>query len=94
MTSPAPVTSAQCFNACCSSSLQDLGVCNSLLPTDSRAEPKPMLVEFFQFLRVSFVQCLGFGSVQQGGQNHIALDLQFRGQLDVVMADHNLPQSP
>ena len=53
-----------------------------------------MLVEFFQFLRVSFVQCLGFGSVQQGGQNHIALDLQFRGQLDVVMADHNLPQSP
>ena len=36
-----------------------------------------MLVEFFQFLGVSFVQCLGFGSVQQGGQNHTAADLQF-----------------
>ena len=53
-----------------------------------------VLVEFFQFLGVSFVHCLGFGSVQQGGQNDTAGDLHFRGELYVVVADHVLPQSP
>ena len=54
--------------------VQDLKICDAVLPFDSKYVTKSSHVERFQLLDVSTIQCPRFTTVKEGGENHSIVD--------------------
>ena len=74
-----------CFNACRLRPVQDLEICDPVLPFDAKDGAQASHVELFQQFDMMSIQGPGLTSIEKAGEDDCFVDLQLCRLLDVVL---------
>lgn len=82
-----------CFNVSDLCLIQDLKICNHILPFDAQGRVQASHMKVLQQFDVTSIQGLGLTSIKKAGEDNCLVDLQLGGPLDVVLIQHTCSQS-
>ena len=82
------------FNAGTLCTVQDLKVCDTVLPSDAKYGAEGTHVKVLQLLNMAVVQSPSLTSMQERGQDYSYANFQLRRKANVIMIEHFCAQPP
>ena len=82
------------LDTCRVSTVQDLEVCDAVLPADSKDGTEGSHMKLLQLLYVPAVECPRLTPVEERGENHSIVESQLGRQPNVVLTEHSVSESP